>query len=206
MPPKTTTISTFGVPGTKRLSWIFSSLQLVHPRIMLGVGEPAKVLWEIAVFSANSRAKRGCFKYNYGACNPARTASTVANIAAPFLVAVIRIRRSDVANFWPAKENPSVPILKHPITPLNLAAFRFYLSDHPNKQFGSTILHIISHSAIVGYFGPQSSRFTPNSLSSKDRVDALSKQIQRKSSYNILLYHLNPSHFSPLGASKSVLQ
>lgn len=42
------------------------------------------------------------------------------------------------------------------------------------------ILGIIVYGARTGYFGPQCSRFTLNSLSARQYADALSEQIQTK--------------------------
>lgn len=147
--------------------------------------ESDKVSWEIHRFLGQVPSEAGLkilpsfvSSLIMARATPARSANTVANIGAPFPVAASPIPQSTVANLRPAKGNPSIRIPDHPITPLNLAAFRFYLCDHPDKKFVSKILHIISHGADIGYSGPKCSRFTPNSLSARDKVDALSKQIE----------------------------
>jgi hypothetical protein len=96
------------------------------------------------------------------------------------------------------------PLSVHLPSPLHIAGWSALLSQHPDRLFVDTLLHIIQYGARIGYCGPRQSIISSNLTSATADPSTLSLDIARERSHQRIMQVPAPApatHFicSPLG-------
>ena len=97
------------------------------------------------------------------------------------------------------------PLPEGVCTPVNVHRLEYYLSNHPNRQLVSYILHGFRHGFDIGFVGTVVDTRPNNLLSARNNPDHVSEAIMKELSRGhtsgpFLSPPLSPFHCSPLGA------
>jgi hypothetical protein len=98
--------------------------------------------------------------------------------------------------------DPPLPVSSP--SPLHTSGWAALLSQHPDRLFVNTLLHIIQYGTRIGYCGPHQSIISPNLTSATADPSTLSLDIARERSHQRIMQVPTPAsatHFicSPLG-------
>jgi hypothetical protein len=91
--------------------------------------------------------------------------------------------------------NPPLPVYLP--SPLHIPGWTALLSQHPDRLFVDTLLHIIQYGARIGYCGPRQSIISPNLTSATADPSTLSLDIARELSHHRIMQVPAPNTTAP---------
>jgi hypothetical protein len=91
--------------------------------------------------------------------------------------------------------DPPLPV--HSPSPLHVSGWATLLSQHPDRLFVDTLLHIIQYGARIGYCGPRQSIISPNLTSATAAPSTLSNDIARELSHRRIMQVPAPDTTAP---------